>query len=140
MHAAIPRAEGIIRGVMTLLWVGIGGFIGSVARYLLSESVQGRAGGVFPFGTLAVNVLGCFVIGALTALFEGTMMPTPEARAFLVAGILGGFTTYSAFGNETILLLRNVGAGTALANVAVQIFFGLGAVWLGRTVVTFVWK
>ena len=125
---------------MTIVWVGIGGFIGSVARYLLSESVQGRAGGPFPFGTLAVNVLGCFVIGALTALFQGTMLPTPEARAFLVAGVLGGFTTFSAFGNETMLLLRDAGAGLALANIAAQVFFGLGAVWLGRALVTIVWK
>lgn len=130
----------IIRAVMTIVWVGIGGFIGSVARYLLSESVQGRAGGPFPFGTLAVNVTGCFVIGALTALFEGTMLPTPEARAFLIAGVLGGFTTYSAFGNETILLLRSAGAGMALANVAAQLVFGLGAVWLGRTAAAIVWK
>ena len=125
---------------MTLVWVGIGGCLGSVLRYLLSEYVQGRAGGPFPLGTLAVNILGCFAIGGLTGLFEGTMLPPPEARAFLVAGILGGFTTFSAFGNETLLLARAAGRGPALANVAAQVLLGLGAVWLGRTLVQAIWK
>ena len=122
------------------MWVGIGGCLGSIARYVLAEYVQGKAGGIFPFGTLAVNVAGCFVIGGLTALFEGTLLPTPEARAFLIAGVLGGFTTFSAFGNETLLLLREAGAGQALANVAAQLALGLGAVWLGRAAVLVVWK
>lgn len=125
---------------MTLVWVGLGGCIGSILRYLLSESVQARLGGAFPYGTLAVNVLGCFVIGGLTGLFEGTMMPTPEARAFLFTGILGGFTTFSAFGNETMLLAREAGRWAALANIGAQLFFGLGAVWLGRALVQTIWK
>jgi CrcB protein len=126
--------------MMTLLWVGLGGCLGSIARYLLSETVQGRAGGPFPFGTLAVNVAGCFVIGGFTALFEGTMLPTPEVRAFVVAGFLGGFTTFSAFGNETLLLLREAGPGMAMTNVAAQVAGGLGAVWLGRALVLAAWK
>ena len=126
--------------MMTLVLVGIGGCLGSIARYLLSEGIQGRAGGPFPFGTLAVNVAGCFVIGAVTALFEGTLLPTPEARAFLVAGVLGGFTTFSAFGNETFLLWREAGAAPALVNIAAQIFCGLGAVGLGRALAQAVWK
>jgi CrcB protein len=125
---------------MTIVWVGLGGCIGSILRYLLSESVQGRSAGVFPFGTLVVNVLGCFVAGALTGLFEGTMLPTPEARAFLFAGLLGGFTTFSAFGNETMLLARATGRGPALANVAAEVLLGLGAVWLGRALVQAIWK
>ena len=125
---------------MTLVWVGLGGCIGSVLRYLLSEYVQGRAGGIFPFGTLVVNVFGCFVIGGLSGLFEGTMLPTPEARAFLFAGLLGGFTTFSAFGNETLLLARESGRGLAVANVAAQLILGLGAVWLGRLIVQAIWK
>lgn len=126
--------------MITLVWVAIGGALGSMARYLLSESVQVRAGGPFPFGTLAVNVIGCFVIGAFTGLFEGTMLPTPEARAFVVAGFLGGFTTFSAFGNETMLLLREAGFGMALANVTAQLAGGLGAVWIGRALVRAVWR
>lgn len=125
---------------MTIVWVGLGGCIGSVLRYLLSEYVQGRAGSVFPFGTLVVNVLGCCVIGGLSGLFEGTWLPTPEARAFLFAGVLGGFTTFSAFGNETMLLARESGRWLAFANVAAQVILGLGGVWLGRALVQAIWK
>jgi len=78
----------------------------------------------FPDGTLAVNILGCFCIGLFSALI-GT-----ETRAFLVVGILGGCTTFSAFGNETMNLIREGEAALAQMNVGVQVLLGLGAVWV----------
>ena len=93
--------------MLTILLVGIGGFIGSVLRYLvggwaqqLSKSVQ------FPYGTLTVNLLGCFVIGLLSQLAEARGLFTPETRALVFIGMLGGFTTFSSFSNETFNLAR----------------------------------
>jgi CrcB protein len=115
-----------------VLLIGLGGFVGSIARYGLSGLVHARLGTAFPWGTLAVNVLGCFVIGVLSQLAEGRMAISPEARALLVFGFLGGFTTFSAFGNETIDLFRSGTPMLAWAYIAVQLVATLGAVWAGR--------
>jgi CrcB protein len=112
--------------------VGIGGFAGSIARYWLSGVAQARLGAGFPFGTLAVNVLGCLAVGALSALAEDRIELSPEARALLVVGFLGGFTTFSAFGNDTVDLFRSRESLLAWANIAAQLALTLGAVWLGR--------
>lgn len=91
----------------TLVLIGTGGFIGSILRYLLSGYVQQLSKGLqFPFGTLAVNVVGCVLIGFLAELADQRGIITDETRGFLIVGILGGFTTFSAFGNETMGLLR----------------------------------
>ncbi|HEX4949496.1 MAG TPA: fluoride efflux transporter CrcB [Blastocatellia bacterium] len=118
--------------MMKLLLVGAGGFLGSVARALLSNWVQQTSDSRFPFGTLAVNVVGCFVIGFLSQLGEMREVFSAEMRALLFVGVLGGFTTYSSFGNETINLVRSSALVLALGNVAAQLILGLGAVWLGR--------
>jgi fluoride exporter len=115
------------------LLVGTGGFLGSVARWWISGMTQDRLGPGFPWGTLAVNVLGCFAIGALSQLAESrAVVFPPEARLLLVVGFLGGFTTFSAFGNDTLNLFR---AGEPLlgwGNIALQLALTLGAVWAGR--------
>ena len=124
-----------------LFLVGAGGFLGSVLRYIVSGYVQQSSGSVgFPYGTLAVNVIGCFVIGALSALAENRGVFTTEARLFVFVGILGGFTTFSTFSNETMNFLREGDNLRALANVAAQLILGLGAVWLGRSIVTAIWR
>ncbi len=118
-----------------ILWVGCGGFIGSVFRYVLSGLVQEltkRAD--FPLGTLAVNILGCLVIGFLSQLAEARGAFSPETRAFVIIGVLGGFTTFSSFGNETMNLWRDGEGYLAFVNVAAQLILGLGTVWLGRTI------
>lgn len=111
--------------------IGIGGGLGALARYGLSGLVQRGPG--FPWGTLAVNALGCLLIGAL---FERVAADT---RVFVVAGVLGGFTTFSAFGHETIELLRGGQTGLAFANVALNVAVGLGAVVLGRAASAMIW-
>lgn len=115
-----------------LLLVGAGGFLGSIARALLSNFVQQLSGSAFPLGTLAVNVIGCFVIGALSQVGEAHDIFSAETRAFLFVGILGGFTTYSSFGNETINLWRSNTLWLAVVNIAAQLVLGLGAVMVGR--------
>lgn len=114
--------------------VGLGGFLGAVSRFLLADLVQGAAGNRFPYGTLAVNVVGCAVIGAVTALAETRGGLSDGLRLFLVVGLLGGFTTFSAFGNETLALLRAGEGGPAAANILANVLLAIGAVWVGRLV------
>jgi CrcB protein len=106
------------------LLVALGGALGSSARFLLSAGLLRLLGSAFPWGTLAVNVLGCFAAGWAA----GRVDPHSAWRAFLIPGVLGGFTTFSAFGLET----RAMGmSGLATAYVAFSLGLGLGAVWLG---------
>ncbi|GAB4500307.1 MAG: fluoride efflux transporter CrcB [Anaerolineales bacterium] len=124
-----------------ILLVGIGGFIGSALRYTVSGYVQQATKSVgFPYGTLAVNVLGCFVIGFLAQFAENRGLFTSESRLFVFVGILGGFTTFSSFGNETLNLARDGQMMSALANIGGNVIIGLFAVWLGRTVSYLIWR
>lgn len=127
--------------MIKLLLIGTGGFLGSVLRYLVSGSVQAASHSIaFPYGTLAVNVIGCFLIGFLSELAEIRSLFSSDTRAFLVVGILGGFTTFSAFGNETMSLLRDGERTLALMNVSAQILLGLGGVWLGYALAYQIWR
>ena len=107
------------------LLVGAGGALGAVARYAVS--LLGARWPGFPAATLAVNVVGCLAIGVL-----GSTLTSENARLFLLTGILGGFTTFSAFGLETQTLASEGKPGLAALYVAVSVSAGLGAVWLGR--------
>jgi len=124
-----------------LFLAGIGGFIGSVLRYLISGYVQQLTKSVeFPYGTLAVNIAGCLIIGFLSQLAETRGLFTVEARVFIFVGILGGFTTFSTFGNESMSLLFDGENIHALVNVFMHMIFGLGAVWLGHTLAYLIWR
>ena len=116
-----------------LLLVGAGGFVDSVLRWALSTLVQDAAHGArFPFGTLAVNVLGCLAIGVVVQLAETRSAIGAEVRLLVATGLLGGFTTFSAFGNETLDLLRADARALAAANVLANVLLGLAAVHAGR--------
>lgn len=116
-----------------LLMVGLGGAAGSMLRYWLGGLVQHRLESTgFPVGTLAVNLLGCLAIGALSGAIESRHAFSPDLRLLLGAGVLGGFTTFSAFGNETIHLLRAGQSGLAAANVAANVILGVALAGLGR--------
>jgi fluoride exporter len=124
-----------------ILLVGFGGFIGSVLRYLASGYVQQSTKSIdFPYGTLVVNVVGCFIIGFLAQLAEDRGVFTSESRLFVFTGFLGGFTTFSSFGNETLNLARDSQMLNAFANVGANVILGLFAVWLGRTVAYLIWR
>jgi CrcB protein len=119
-----------------LLLVGFGGFFGSASRYFMSVWLHGVfPATTFPIGTLAVNVLGCLMIGVLGGLFETRQAFGPEARLFLMVGVLGGFTTFSSFAFETLALARDAEFLRAFANIAFQTVFGLVAAWLGYALV-----
>ena len=115
-----------------ILLVALGGAIGSVARYkasgwVLHHTIDWR----FPAGTFTVNVVGCLLAGVLAGLAEKQDLLSPETRLLLFTGILGGFTTFSAFGLETMHLLRRGDVLIAGANVLLSVAAGLLALWLG---------
>lgn len=118
--------------------VGIGGFIGSVMRYLVGNYFH-HPGRDFPLGTLIVNVAGCFVIGFLSHVAEGYGLGS-GSRSFVFVGVLGGFTTFSSFGNETLKLARDNQILNASANVGANVVLGLFAVWLGHTLAALIWR
>lgn len=89
-----------------LLSVALGGAIGAVSRYWISSQVHSAVGGSFPWGTLAVNILGCAVLGALVQVMAQIWSPSEELRAFLVVGLLGALTTFSAFSLEMVLMIE----------------------------------
>ena len=117
--------------------VGSGGFIGALARYGLSGLVHRQAPlATFPYGTLAVNLLGCLVIGLLAGLAESRQLFGPQFRMFALIGVLGGFTTFSTFGYETFAMLRDDEHLRAAANVGLHVILGLALVWLGYALTT----
>lgn len=126
----------------TLLAISLGGALGSVARYLLQTGLQaklahGSDDGAgwwtrFPVGTLTVNLVGCLAIGLLAALWHERLDVDETVRGFVFVGLLGGFTTFSAFGLESFDLLRAGNTGLALLYVGTSVLFGLGAVALGH--------
>ena len=127
--------------MVKIFLAGAGGFAGSVLRYAVSGFVQYISGSIrFPFGTLAVNLAGCFVIGFLSQLAETRGFFSADARVLIFIGVLGGFTTFSAFGNETINLWREGESMLAAANIACHLVLCLGAVWASRVVAFEVWR
>ena len=116
---------------MKWLLIAAGGALGSMARYGLQSAARGALDIGFPVGTVAVNILGCFFIGLLTGMFAGGMLLRDEIRIGLTVGLLGGFTTFSAFELETFLLVRDEEPWLALLNVALSCAIGLAAVWAG---------
>ena len=112
--------------------VGSGGFLGALARYGLGGLVHRQIPlSTFPFGTLVVNLVGCFGIGMIAGLAESRQFFAPEVRTFVLIGVLGGFTTFSTFGYETFALIRDTEYLRAITNIGLQVIGGLTLVWLG---------
>lgn len=119
---------------MKYVLIFLGGGIGAALRYWLQGVVHGRVGADFPYGTLAVNVLGCLVIGFLMVSMEERFLALPSLRLFLTIGILGGFTTFSSFSYETVALVRAGEMVRALANVGFTVISCLSATWAGMLI------
>jgi CrcB protein len=113
-----------------IIAIGTGSFIGGVLRYFITHLVQGRFLSAFPFGTLTVNIVGCLLIGLVAGAADKNIL-SPEWRLFLATGLLGGFTTFSAFSVETVGLLRDGHLWQASAYVLVSVFVGLLATFVG---------
>ena len=117
------------------LAVAGGGAIGALARYLVASQMLRLMGPNFPWGTLTVNVLGSFAMGVLIALFAFRLNVSPELRAFLVIGILGGFTTFSAFSLDVSVLIERKDLLQAFLYIAGSVIFSIGALFAGLALV-----
>lgn len=127
--------------MVKIFLAGIGGFIGSALRYSVSGVIQNFSRSIdFPYGTLAVNFLGCLAIGFLSQLAETRGYFTAETRTLVFIGILGGFTTFSAFSNETMNLWREGETLLATINVAAHLVLCFSAVWISRAVAYQIWR
>jgi CrcB protein len=117
-----------------VLWlaVGAGGAIGSIVRHGMNVAVKRMIGDSVPYATAVVNIAGCLAIGVLAGLIAaGSWRLSETTRAFVFVGILGGFTTFSSFGLDTLTLVRGGAPGAAIANVLVQVGIGLPSVFVG---------
>ncbi len=117
--------------MLKLMLIGLAGLTGTLLRYWISESSARRFGTTFATGTLLVNLIGCFVAGLLFYLLSDRYPVTETMRAIIFVGLLGGFTTFSAFGLQTFALLREGQMGMALFNIGVSNAGGLLMVWAG---------
>jgi fluoride exporter len=131
------RSRFVRQGVhVRTIWIGVAGFAGAISRYAVEGWVSDRTQGSFPWGTFAVNVTGCFVLGFLFALLTERFLPHPTVRAALTIGFVGAYTTFSTFAFETMRLAEDGAVLAAAANVLASVAAGLAAVyagtWVGR--------
>ena len=119
--------------MITYLWIGVGGALGSMARFAVSSALARMIGETFPWGTVVVNISGCLVIGVLATTTgpDGRLVIAPDFRQFLLIGICGGYTTFSSFSLQTLNLLRNGDVLGAGGNAAISFVACMIAVWIG---------
>jgi CrcB protein len=120
--------------LLGLALVAIGGAIGSVSRYVLSTAVLRVSGTLLPIGTFAVNLVGCVTFGAIIGAAEQRFILTPEARAFLLVGVLGGFTTFSSYAFESFALMQDGQFAVAALNIVGQAVAGLLGFWVAYVI------
>ena len=117
----------------TLLAIGCGSAVGGICRYFLTELLSRQELKLLPWGTFAVNILGCFLIGLIFGLIDRGMTISPSMKAFLTIGFCGGFTTFSTFINENFMMLNAGQALSAVAYTALSLALGLLALWLAHS-------
>lgn len=125
---------------ITYLWIALGGAIGSMSRYGVSRIFTFWFGETFPWGTLACNVTGSFIIGILSGLTgpDGRAMVSPDIRQFMLVGFCGGYTTFSSFSLQTLALIREGDMLEAGANIVMSVILCLVFVWLGVVAATLI--
>jgi len=114
-----------------IIFIALAGLAGTVLRYWLAGLVARQYGETFPWGTLVVNLIGSFLAGAIYHLAEERFLISPTLRTIIFVGLLGGFTTFSSYGLQTFMMLRDGEIGLATLNVAVSNVLGLLMVWTG---------
>ena len=114
-----------------IILIGVAGFVGTLLRYWIAGFVTRQSGETFPWGTLAVNIVGCLIAGAVFHLAEERSLFDPTTRTVIMIGLLGGFTTFSSYGLQTFTLLKDGAIGLATLNLVASNVLGLFMVWLG---------
>jgi fluoride exporter len=117
--------------IRTIVIVGLGGFLGTILRYLGQLAAGKIFSPTFPMGTFLINILGCFIIGMVYAMSERGNLLTADMRLFLAVGFCGGFTTFSTFSNDNLMLLKDGSIGLLLLNAVGSVLLGVLAVYLG---------
>ena len=120
--------------VKSILIAGLGGFIGTILRYMVSRLIQSNSLGLFPWATFTVNIAGCLLIGLFYGISEKGNLMSPNLRLFLTVGICGGFTTFSSFSNDAFLLIQDKEWLRVSLYTALSFFLGLVAVYLGKVI------
>jgi len=113
------------------LWVGLGGALGAIARYAVGVWFYDRFGARFPYGTVAINISGCFAIGLVVALLDARSAISPAWRYAIPIGFIGAYTTFSTFELESFRAVQEGWPGIALLNLGLSVIVGYAAVWLG---------
>ncbi len=126
--------------IRNLFLIGIGGFIGSVCRYLAQQFIQNYYPTSIPWGTILVNITGCFLIGIVYALSGKNTVLSPEMRIFLATGFCGGFTTFSSFAYENVAMVLEGDFYYTAINILVSIVVGFGATHAGILLIKFISK
>ncbi len=117
---------------MSIVWVALGSAIGGASRFWIGGLITARAGDSFPWGTLLVNITGCFLIGLIAAPYESGFLANQTWRTFATVGILGGYTTFSAFSLQALTLAENGQWDRAALYVGASVALCLAGVWLGQ--------
>jgi len=117
--------------IKQIVFVGLGGAVGSILRYLTALLVLKHWSSAFPLGIFTVNMLGCLLIGLLIGLLDRNQAVNPDLRFLLITGFCGGYTTFSTFSAENLTLFQAGNYGTAIAYIGASVVLGLFAVWLG---------
>ena len=117
--------------MQTTIFIAVAGLVGTLLRYWLSSAVARQYGETFPWGTMAVNLIGCLITGAVFFLTEERFTISHTVRTVILIGLLGGFTTFSAYGLQTFTLLRDGAFGLAILNVVTSNILGVVMVWVG---------
>ncbi|NLX27995.1 MAG: fluoride efflux transporter CrcB [Bacteroidales bacterium] len=125
--------------VKTLAFIGFGGFLGSITRYLISRYFQLHLAALFPWGTFVVNLAGCFLLGVVYSLSEKGNLLSPELRLFLAVGFCGGFTTFSTFSHDALMLAQQQEWLRFSLYASLSFFLGLAAVFAGKIVIQLLW-
>lgn len=115
--------------------IASGGALGAVLRHFMNNAVVGMTGGAFPWGIFAINILGSFLMGVCVSLFAHMWEPPQEVKAFLTAGVLGGFTTFSTFSLDAVTLMERGAPGAAALYMAGSVAFAVGGLYAGMVVV-----